>query len=111
MINNKTDKDNFQANVNVDSARDALEVPRLVRFLRFFGFRRSNNKRILEIIYKPEEDITVWELAQIVPCFTERHFGSLQSFPDSVLRHFEIEGNKLSVERIQELTKEGRLRI
>jgi hypothetical protein len=99
---------NFRDNVKGQTTAKPLSAP-LCSLVRFLGFGRSNNKRVSEVIYRPEEDITVWELSKIVPCFTDRHLGYLKSFPDSVLRHFEIEGNKLSEERIQQLIKEGRI--
>ena len=107
-MNDHSETLNFRHNVKGQTTAKPLSAP-LCSLVRFLGFGRSNNKRVSEVIYRPEEDITVWELSKIVPCFTDRHLGYLKSFPDSVLRHFEIEGNKLSEERIQQLIKEGRI--
>jgi len=53
----------------------------------------TNFKLPKQHIYKPKEDITTYELAQIIPVFNPRDLYStnilINSLPDNCKRHFE----------------------
>lgn len=97
---------NFKQNAQVDTRDLSRCVPRLVRWFRFWF---PNRKNLARFIFKPQKDITAWELSQLVPYMNSPVDSVLTDFPDSVLRHLEFEGSKLSATRIQQLREVGRI--
>lgn len=80
----------------------------------FFNFLKFDHRPQVPVAYyKPKEDITSFELAQVlrlaIPCsycsFWETIDENPDWFPNSVLRHFLLDKEPLSQERVPELKK------